>query len=194
MQVEVVRHHRRAENPDGDVEHGRIGHDLGGWNQSRQDLPHVRLGQHHLGGEAGSDGGDERAHDRFEPAETAILQQQDHQHIASRQYHAPEQRNMEQQVEGNGGTDHFGEVARRDGNFAENPESEGNGAGEVIAAGLGEVAPGDDAELEGESLQQDRHQVRDQHDAQQGVAQPQPYSRDPRTPALSATSPLPPAL
>ena len=28
VQIEIVRHHRRSENSDGDVEHLRIGHDL----------------------------------------------------------------------------------------------------------------------------------------------------------------------
>ena len=45
------------------------------------------------------------------------------------------------------------------------------GARVVIAAGLREVAAGDDAELRAERLQQDRHQVREQDDAEQRVAE-----------------------
>ena len=41
----------------------------------------------------------------------------------------------------------------------------------MVAAGLGEVAPGGDAQPRGQRLQHDRHQVRDQDDAQQGVAE-----------------------
>ena len=41
----------------------------------------------------------------------------------------------------------------------------------VVAARLGQVAPGDDAELERQRLEQDRHQVREQDDTEQRVAE-----------------------
>ncbi len=40
----------------------------------------------------------------------------------------------------------------------------------MIAAGLGEIAPGGDAELDAEMLEEDRHQVGDHDDGEQGVA------------------------
>jgi hypothetical protein len=39
----------------------------------------------------------------------------------------------------------------------------------VVAAGLREIAAGDDAQLGREALEQDRHQVRQQNDAEQRV-------------------------
>ena len=39
-----------------------------------------------------------------------------------------------------------------------------------LAAGLGEVAPGGDAEFERQALEQDRHQVGEHDDEEQGVA------------------------
>ena len=45
------------------------------------------------------------------------------------------------------------------------------GLGVMIAAGLREVAPRDDAELDAEMLEQDRHQVGNHDDAEQRVAE-----------------------
>ena len=52
------------------------------------------------------------------------------------------------------------------------PEGEADGARVVVAARLRQVAAGRDAEPERQRLQQDRHQVGEQDDAQQGVAEP----------------------
>src|SRR5262245_12284894 len=40
----------------------------------------------------------------------------------------------------------------------------------MVAAGLGEIATGSDAELDAKTLQQDRHQVRDEDDGEEGVS------------------------
>ena len=64
-----------------------------------------------------------------------------------------------------GGADDFGEIARGNGQFAEDPEEPDGGRGVVIAAGLREIAPGGDAELHAQMLEQNRHEVRDQDDA-----------------------------
>jgi hypothetical protein len=41
----------------------------------------------------------------------------------------------------------------------------------MIAAGLGKITSGSDAELDAEMLQQDRHEIRNHDDHQQGVAE-----------------------
>ena len=64
-----------------------------------------------------------------------------------------------------GRTDHFGQIARGDGDFAKDPKHHDRRLRIMIAAGLREVASGGDAELDAEMLQQDRHQVGDQDDA-----------------------------
>src|SRR5207245_2761937 len=63
------------------------------------------------------------------------------------------------------------QVAGGDGDLAQHPEHEAHRAGVVVAAGLRQIAPGDDAQLEGERLQQDGHQVGDHDDAEQRVAE-----------------------
>ena len=75
------------------------------------------------------------------------------------------------QVERDRGSDYFGEIARRDGYLAAYPEQKADRPGVVVAARLREIASGDDAELRCESLEQDRHQVRGENDAQQRVAE-----------------------
>ena len=64
---------------------------------------------------------------------------------------APDQRNAEQQIERDGRADDLGEVAGGDGELAEHPQEPDVGRRVVIAAGLGEIAPGDDPELDAES-------------------------------------------
>jgi len=68
-------------------------------------------------------------------------------------------------------SDDLCEIAGGDGDLAEHPEHEAHGGAEVIAAGLREIASGDDAELEGEPLQQHGHEIGEQNDAQQGVTE-----------------------
>ena len=47
-----------------------------------------------------------------------------------------------------GRADHFGQIAGGDGEFADDPEAKRNRPAEMIAAGLGEVAAGGDAEFD----------------------------------------------
>ena len=84
---------------------------------------------------------------------------------------ADDERHVEEQIERDRGADHLGEVAGGDGDLADHPEEPDDGRRIVVAAGLREVAAGDDAELGGEPLQQHRHQVREEHDGEERVAE-----------------------
>ena len=171
VQIEVVRHHRGAEDADRDVEHVAVGEDAGGRDHAARDLAEHRARQPELDGERPGDEDDERDDERFDVAEAAVLQVEDDEHVERRQADAPDERQAEQQVERDGGAEHLGEVAGGDGDFAEDPQADGGLARVVVAAGLGEVAAAGDAEARGERLQQDRHQVRDHDDAEQRVAE-----------------------
>ena len=109
--------------------------------------------------------------ERLDVAEAAVLQEEDDEHVERREADAPDERQAEEQVEGDGGADDLGEVAGGDGDLAEEPQDDGDRPGVVVAAGLGEVAAAGDAEARGERLQQDRHQVRDHDHAEQRVAE-----------------------
>ena len=173
VQIQVVRHHGGAQDADRDVEHRRVGDDLASAAPARPaTVGQGRLRHDELDREADADRGHEGDDERLEVAEALVLQQQDQQHVERGEADAPDQRNPEQQVQRDGRADHLGQVAGGDGDLAEHPEHEAHGARVVVAAGLRQVAPGRDAQLEGERLQQDRHQVGDQDDAQQRVAEP----------------------
>ena len=111
-----------------------------------------------------------RDDERLDVAEAAVLQEEDDEDVEGGEDDAPEERQVEEQVQGDGGADDFGQVAGGDGDFAEDPEEDRRRARVAVAAGLREVASAGDAEAGGERLQQDRHQVRDHDDAQERVA------------------------
>ena len=119
----------------------------------------IRPGKNNLQPEADADGHDERDDQCLGVAKAFVLKQQDHQHIERGDANSPDERNAKEQIQGDGRADHFGEIARRDGQFADDPKAKGDGLAVVVAAGLGEVASGRDPQFEGEALEQDRHEV-----------------------------------
>ncbi len=73
-------------------------------------------------GEAAGNRRNQRDDERFNPAEAPALQSENDQDIGAGEEDAVEQWNMKQELESNGGTEHLGEVASGDGNFAEHPK------------------------------------------------------------------------
>ena len=73
----------------------------------------------------------------------------------------------EEQFQPDGGADHLGQVAGDDGDLGEAPQPEVGRPRIRVAAGLGEVAAGGHAEARGQGLEEHRHQVRQQHHAEQ---------------------------
>src|SRR5207237_5324011 len=102
--------------------------------------------------EAAADGEDERDDERFDVAEAFILKIHDREDVQRGDADAPDQRNLEQQVERDGRADHFSEVAGANGNFAEQPQRDAHRPGIMITAGLREVAASQDAELRPQRL------------------------------------------
>ena len=76
-----------------------------------------------------------------------------------------------------GRADHFGKIARGDGDFAKNPQKPDCRRRIMIAAGLREITSGGDAELDAQMLEQDRHEIRDHDDRQQCVTKLAPPAR-----------------
>ena len=85
--------------------------------------------------------------------------------------HADLERNAEQQIEPDRGADHLGEVGGADRDLGQHPQRPRHRAREGVAAGLRQIAAGADAEPRAQRLQQDRHQVGQQRDGQQRVAE-----------------------
>ena len=97
---------------------------------------------------------------------------QHEQHVERRDDHAPDQRQAEQQVRGDRRAEHFGEVAGRDGDLADQPERNGRRTRVAVPAGLREVPAARDPEARSERLQDDRHHVGQNDDAEERVSVP----------------------
>jgi hypothetical protein len=76
MQVQVVRHHRRAENADGDVQHVVVAEYFSGGNESGGHCHRVRMRQPQFDRETRRDHQNECHHQRFDVAKSAVLQEQ----------------------------------------------------------------------------------------------------------------------
>src|SRR6266542_5909333 len=111
VEVEVVRHHRGAEYADGDIEHGRVGHDLRSRKESGEDGTERWAGLDDLEEKTKSDRCDERDDQRLEQAESLVLEVEHQQHIAGGDRDSDGQRNVEEKVQRDGGPDHLCEVA-----------------------------------------------------------------------------------
>ena len=84
---------------------------------------------------------------------------------------APQQRQVEQQVERDRPADHLGDVGRHGDELGLQPVgAPAPAAADAIAQGLGQAAPGDDAELGREVLDEPGHDVAEHDDPDQQVA------------------------
>ena len=131
----------------------------------------VRIGESNLNGKAGGDDAEQDHHKRLDPAEPQMLHSEDEKHIECRDDHADFQRNVEEKIETDGGADHFGEVGRADGDLSQQPKRPRHRAGKCVAAGLREIAPGGNPKSRTQRLQEDRHDVREERDDQERVAE-----------------------
>ncbi len=168
MQVQIVRHHGRAQDADGEVEAvcGRAAA-ASPVNISAAD----GFGPDNLDAETAGHHGDQREHEGLDGADAEALEPEQQQGIGGGEQDADQQRNVEQQVEPDGRAQDFGQVAGGDGDFAQPPQGEVDAARIGFAAGLGQVAAGDDAEAGAEGLQQDGHGVRHHQDPEQSIAE-----------------------
>ena len=147
-----MRHHRRAQNADGDEEHLRVLDDFKFWHKAAHDGGELRAGENYLGQKTSADEQDECDDQRFDVTKAFVLEKQNHQHIQRGEAHTPDERQTEQQIERDGRADDFRKVAGADGDFTQHPQTDRHGFGVMIAAGLREVASRHDAELGAEGL------------------------------------------
>ncbi len=135
-----------------------------------EDAAQVRLRHPQLHRKAAANRQDQCNHQRLNIAETAVLEQQHDHHVQGRDDAAPDQRDPKKQLEADRGADDFRQVARCNGQLAEDPEEIDRRARIVVATRLREIPAGGDAQLDAQVLEQDRHQVRDHDDGQERVA------------------------
>src|SRR5262249_8867368 len=163
-QIEIVRHDRGAENADGDVKHFAIAKDFRAREKADGGFTPQRVSKKDFVSETNGYGRDQRDDESFDQAETAALQSENEKDVQRSDEHAGKKRNAEEQLQGYGGAQHFGD-------FADDPKEQGGASGILFAAGLREVAAGGDAEFGREGLEKHRHQVADKNDAEKRVAE-----------------------
>lgn len=108
MQVEVMRHDRRADDAKREVEHRRVVEDLAAWGKACDDFAPDRVG---LSDEHDETGGDQRHQgndQRLDPAEPLVLQPQDQEHVSGCDEDADLEWDAEEEVEADGSADHLG--------------------------------------------------------------------------------------
>src|SRR4051812_29759971 len=91
MQIEIVRHHRRTENADRDVEHIAVANDFGSRNEARRYAGEIGLRAKHLEQKAQTDRGYQSDDERLEEPESLVLQEEHEHHVERGEHHAPRQ-------------------------------------------------------------------------------------------------------
>ena len=169
VQVDRVRHHGRADNADRQRDAVRAGK-LRHHGVERESVPVGRRDEQ-LDHVADGNDADERGDHHLDRAKAAALQQQ--QDVGQRKgdQQTGEQRQAEQQTEADGGAEQFREVGRHGGDLAGDPHGIDQRAGEVSAAELCQALAGNDSEFGGERLKQHGHQIGQQNDPQQQIAE-----------------------
>jgi hypothetical protein len=171
MQIEIMRHHGGAEDAERQIQHLAVGENVRGRREALEHRAPIGIGHRDLHRKTRRDHAQHRHHEGFDPAKAERLQRQNQKHVGGGDDHADLERNVKQQIEADRGADHFGKVGRGDGDFRRQPQRQRHKARKGIAAGLGEIAPGADAEPRAQRLQHDRHHVGQQRDRQQRVAE-----------------------
>ena len=84
--------------------------------------------------------------------------------------HADDERDVQEQREADGAAEEFGEVGRHRRHFADDPQGPDRSRRKMLAAQFGEIAPGDDAELGRQRLEQHGGDIGRQHHPQERIA------------------------
>ena len=172
VQVEVMRHHRGAHDAKGDEKHAWAREHFRGRHEAFDQVGQDRLRQQELDADTGGDRQHEHGHERFQPAVAQAGQRQQDEHIERGDDRAKEEGDAEEDLQGDGRTEELGEIHGDDAQLGREPEELADGGRITLPTGLGEVEAGGDVEAHAEVLEQDRHQVRQQDDPEQRVAEP----------------------
>jgi hypothetical protein len=167
VQVDDVRHDGRAEDAHG--EQDAVGA-VEVRDQAAQQRAAVDVDLGEVVQEAEADDAEQRGDGDLEPAVALGLQVQDAERDDGGDQAGGERRDAEQQVERDRRADELGEVGGDGDDLGLDPEAEGHGPLEVLAAQLGQVAAGGDADLRRQVLHEHRHEVRGDDDPRQQEA------------------------
>src|SRR5207249_7516298 len=125
VQIEIVRHHGGAEDSDGDVEHAAITENLRrGDKEPLHDAEHARPRKKNFKPEANADGSYENDYQCFQKTKAPLLEEEDYQNIQRGEANAPQERDLKQQIERDGRTNHLGEIAGGNSNLGKSRSEE----------------------------------------------------------------------
>ena len=117
MQIEIVRHHRRADDGDGDVQALIVQPR----QQPRHDFMDHRPRKRQLDQEASGDHRDQDQDHRFDQADSVAGKPQHQDGVERGDQHPDQQRQSEQQAQRDGRAQHLRQIARGDRDFAQHP-------------------------------------------------------------------------
>ncbi len=167
MEVEIVRHHRSADDTDGDEQCLRVGD---GRNKTRRHFAQHGFGQKHLHRERAADNQHEAENKCLQLPDTQLHKKQQQKCVEHADGHTPSQRNAKKQLEANGHAHHLGQIGGGDGDFGEDVV-ENIGCRVIEFAGcLRQIAPRHHTEPGAQALQQQCDEVGHQQHPQQLVA------------------------
>ena len=171
VEVQIVRHDGGADDADGDVDHSFLAE--AGVQQGASHRAKVRPGlrqNEDLDEVARADRRHQNEDERFDDPHAEALKRQQQQHVQRRDDHGPEERDgREEKVDGDGAAQHFGQVARHDGDLRPDPVGPARPGGVEIARGLRQILAGDDPQTRRADLKYDGHQAGEGDDPEQAV-------------------------
>ncbi len=118
---------------------------------------------------AGRDCRHQQQDDGFNGAHPETLESEEKKYVESSDDDSPEQRDVEEQIEGDGAAEYFCQVTGTDGEFAEQPVGPAGPFGIPIAAALGKILACDDTQAGRDDLHEDGHETGEPHNPEQGV-------------------------
>ena len=157
MQIDDVRHDRRAE--DADSEEDRLRALELGEDGVLRDREERRVRVEHLDDVAEADHADHCGDRGFERPEPETLQPEDPEGRDRGEDRGREEVDAEEEVEPERGAEELGEVGRHRDHLGLDPEKHRCAPREALAADLRQVHAGGDAELRRERLDEHRHEV-----------------------------------
>ena len=168
VQINHVRHHRRAEDAAGEQNAFRaaeLWHD-----RVIRDLSPVCLADKCFGDVTQRDHADERGDDRFERTKPVAFETQDHERKDRGEDACREKRHTEQQIKSQRRAEKFRQVGRHRDEFRDDPHTPHDPLWIILAALFRQIQTAGDAEFRGERLNQHRHQVARDDDPQEQIA------------------------
>ena len=169
VQVEIVRHHRGAKDADGDEEFSGVGDNGRGRDESFEYRRDVRLREEKFEAEACGDRSNQDNDQCLDVTESPLLEQEEQKNVERGDENAPNQGNVEKEIQRDGGADHLGQITSGNADFGGDPEGDGRFLPVVEPAALCEIEAGDDSQLQRESLEEHRHDAGKQDDREECV-------------------------